>query len=409
MDMQRYLNNSNKTITKLKMTGKRETDVLKLVKALAKGANPTDVTFKMIETYISYKLNSKIKLLILDEEESIEKEDHWEVSAPDNFTKRDEFEFIIHNDNSKGTYKDISSYRYWISSGIGLVETNYKVVIGFSRLLESVEDAGWNDDEKQQLAYILFGYSAPITRVDDVIENYVNYQVAETFKVEAYHKLIKLYEDSFYQVNFELTAENLSKATANEDKKNVNKSTKLAMKNSELNNQFSKVEFDNEVDLDKEKQFETKVIKTMAKYGFAKVCDSKPELRLRKIKNHNASGLYFPDTNTITLEFRGENAGKAFVHEYGHYIDYQKQEKALSMMSEFNGILRKYQSVVDELDLQKKDYYKAPTEVFARAFEFYMSNKGVDKELVGNVDEKEYTPFQGMESEISQYFESVIA
>ncbi len=74
---------------------------------------------------------------------------------------------------------------------------------------------------------------------------------------------------------------------------------------------------------------------------------------------------------------------QSFVHEYGHALDYATGSGLLSMRDDFKPIVARYR---ENLSLNgkgtyvanKAEYYTAPTEVFARAFELYVSEAGLN-------------------------------
>lgn len=185
--------------------------------------------------------------------------------------------------------------------------------------------------------------------------------------------------------SYERDVNQLSHAKAFQTKKNINKATQQIMDQSVLNYHFKKLELDNSVDLNLFKRFEREshnLMKAMSKIEGAE----KPALRLRKIKNHHATGLYYmnPLINTIVVDFR-DGATSSFSHEYGHYLDYhliKNDEKKLipptySLSDEFEPILKQYRQNFSKLaagtPLEKKaDYYGTPTEVFARGYELWM-------------------------------------
>ena len=156
-----------------------------------------------------------------------------------------------------------------------------------------------------------------------------------------------------------------------------------------------------------------------------------PILRLRKLGNHKAAGLYVPSLNTIVVDFRnpseihGNHAEKeasfsSFIHEYGHYLDYNLVNSdgmttSLSLEPEFRPIIEKYVEQLKENGIYSQshgktaNYYAVPTEVFARAFEVYAYEKGLRSPLMKSEDygtEPQYVSFTPeIREEITKYFD----
>lgn len=189
-------------------------------------------------------------------------------------------------------------------------------------------------------------------------------------------------------------------ARAWEQKKQINKETQAMMDQTQLKKYFSSVELDNDVDLELYKQLSPEMMNLLE---LLPAGDDKPILRLRKLGNYKAQGMYVPSKNTLVVDFRrpgeiyqgmAKDAGSAgytsFIHEYGHYLDRHLKpgEKPLSLQPEFRKILQAYQRNVDEKFqdtplAKKKSYFTTPTEVFARAFELYTNQAGLQSNLIG--------------------------
>ena len=233
----------------------------------------------------------------------------------------------------------------------------------------------------------------------DVLESYLN----DTYDLVLQHENLR-------------SANNATRARAWETKKHINKATQAVMTETELLKNFSYVELDNQVDLNKFKKFEAAAVKLMKALPLR---DPKPALRLRKLGNIKtagmpAAGLYVPGVNTIAVDFR-DNSVESFVHEYGHFLDYNdKTGQILSMTPEFKEIVHAYRerlSAQTELkgQAQKQSYYGTPTEVWARGFEVYLSNLGLQTPLLKTPEvystEPQYLPYQTPElTEKIQYY-----
>lgn len=194
-------------------------------------------------------------------------------------------------------------------------------------------------------------------------------------------------------------------ARAFEPKKNVNERTQKAMTESPLNVFFKEVEFDNEVDLNKVKKFEKEAMLFLHMYGDN---INKPTLRLRKLGKHSSAnkivkGLYYPSNNNLIIDYR-KGRIDSFVHEYGHYLDHNKGDEDLSLSPEFADVLSEYRS---KLKL-KKDYYMIPTEVFARAYQFWISEKNINSDINDfDANRKEFEPFVEMKEKVNAYFDKI--
>lgn len=184
-----------------------------------------------------------------------------------------------------------------------------------------------------------------------------------------------------------------SVATAYMDKKNPDKIRQDLMKNTKLNKIFRKVEIDNDVDPAEFANFEQ---------AYAEVADKlppipgdkKPEIRIRKLGKHRATGIFFPHKNTICIDVRDSSA---FIHEYGHYVDLIVKDNQ-SLNEDFRQITKDYSkklTVPEGLAGRKREYYTTPTEVHSRMFEVYAHERlGIDNRLVnpGRFNDFDYEP-----------------
>lgn len=207
--------------------------------------------------------------------------------------------------------------------------------------------------------------------------------------------------DMIRQQNYELEIDKMTRASAWQTKKNINDETKSLMENTSLKDFFHYIELDNDVDLELYKDFEQEM---QLIYPLLPKSNQAADLRLRKLGNYRALGLFHPATNNIALDFRsGKDRGKdknnpyapnepgiaSFIHEYGHFLDYNMnpEKSNLSMQDDFCPILHHYQQNLNKLEnsdyvKDKSDYYGTPTEVFARAFELYSSHLGLQSSFL---------------------------
>ncbi|MFR0597325.1 hypothetical protein ACLUWZ_09215 [Limosilactobacillus mucosae] len=236
------------------------------------------------------------------------------------------------------------------------------------------------------------------------------------------YQLLKYIEDYLQQTysivklqKYEREVDHQSRTPVFLEKKNINETTRQIMKSTKLNSFFSSVELDNDVDLNLFNSFESEAMRLME---LLPKPDHKAVLRLRKLGNFRASGLFVPFTNTLIVDFRtpdqiysavkndlsfhrvGKAGYSSFVHEYGHYLDYNLDQNihALSMSKQFSSIVRSYRNEVmnhaDDFPKSGKysiDYFCTPTEVFARSFEIFVKYIGLRSNLIGVKDEYDFS------------------
>lgn len=242
------------------------------------------------------------------------------------------------------------------------------------------------------------------------------------------------YISSVYEVvvqhEYEKNLESQFRADPSTTKANINEETQKVMDNTELKEYFKFVELDNDVDLKLFGDFEREMHRVQE--VLPKINDTKPDLRLRKLGNYKAAGLYFPFNKTIALDFRSDSTEnrdeykpsepgiRSFIHEYGHYLDYNLVNSdgmttSLSLEQEFRPIIEKYVEQLKENGIYSQshgktaNYYAVPTEVFACAFEVYAYEKGLRSPLMKSEDygtEPQYVSFTPeIREEITKYFD----
>lgn len=216
-----------------------------------------------------------------------------------------------------------------------------------------------------------------------------------------------------------------SHATFFQTKKNIDKTTQTEMDRltSVLSKHFEKVEIDNDVDLKELKKFIPELEQTVSALPHTRN-GIKPILRFRKLKNHKALGMFTPINNTLAVDFRYDKDTKetglqSFVHEYGHFLDYNYNGRGnlpLSINKNFSDSLQSTQAEIDSsstaITPKGSTYLKTPSEVFARAFETYASNLGLnnsvikDKEIYNNQLDIKYSTFTpDIKKKIFSYFD----
>lgn len=201
-------------------------------------------------------------------------------------------------------------------------------------------------------------------------------------------------------------------ARAFQTKKNLTQKVQKAMATSPfLSLGFREVEYDVDVDL-------TEIPKLALTWQgirpFLPVSKEEAVLRFRKLGNHKASGLYFSRFTCIAVDLRSIDS---FVHEYGHHLDYTIADEMLSQQPDFAPLLKAYMKELyaDEYVSPKdKNYFMASTEVFARAFELWVSKYKISNyQLVKSIEEyerqREYLPLLERLDFIKDYFDKLLA
>ena len=236
------------------------------------------------------------------------------------------------------------------------------------------------------------------------------YQFIKTVIIEHYHN------DQNVQLMNKYTKESAAQyARAFETKKNIPIKTLNAMETSRFLKDFSFVEYDESIDINKMARLEQEWEK-FAAYLPKPLNGHKAALRFRFLGRHKARGIFFPGIDTIALDPREMSDGSlgvtSFVHEFGHFLDFNHTfERPLSLENKFSTILDYYQEKIERCidDSSRLKYFKTPTEVFARSFEVYFAqfdnviSSFNDRELPG----LEYEPLKEMLPDINAYFNQI--
>lgn len=314
-----------------------------------------------------------------------------------------------------------------------------KSLMGLSELMVSIQYEAKNKSLEFQktlqafLAYLLPAQKTNFSKLWGMINQYLS--LKEEVKKQAYQKeLGKLfkYPDqlqaivnflvAYFQQNYNLQIRNtgLRQTRISEKRKKVKQTTLTLMQNSKLNPYFRDVEFDDAVTKKQLKIFEKEIVKIFSQLPKAK---SMPALKLRKLGRFHAQGLYLSNENIIALDFRkrprtlSKSPFSSFIHEYGHYLDYQFQpNEVLSNQVEFQKIRQK---VICNLGLSsqsyvntKKQYYLKSTELFARLFELYLFEQGVHSKILDNskaFELDEYEMLKPVMKDAKIYFDHYLA
>lgn len=196
-------------------------------------------------------------------------------------------------------------------------------------------------------------------------------------------------------------------AKAFETKKHINKEILDVMHNSKLNAYFSYLELDNSVDLGRFRILEQSILENISNSGYNEN-NKKPELRFRKLGKHHASGMYFPHVNCICVDPRTTTS---FLHEFGHYIDYNFSDNGqISMSQEFLSICLEYRNILRAKKIVKRnfDYLSTPTEIFARCYEMYLvRNNIVDGDILNKSSYREEDGYINLSDEATKYLDNL--
>lgn len=351
------------------------------------------------------------------------------VKTIDFFIKKREFVSCrtIEMSDLKGEFAKLAERNYPSAKVFELVDTKGKSAFAFLSDEERCASRFFIDVPNVSFFSLKEEYTVGTKMIDDLVhENSKEKQSSEPFSqiavygftakwiarfqsTDAWEKIIESLKrlDGFVLQNnmYYDYAHDSDVARAFEPKKNVNESTQKAMTESPLNVFFKEVEFDNDVDLKKVKKFEQEAMLFLHMYGDN---ITKPTLRLRKLGKHSSrnkivKGLYYPANNNLIIDYR-KGRIDSFVHEYGHYLDHNKGDEDLSLSPEFADVLSEYRS---KLKL-KKDYYMIPTEVFARAYQFWISEKNINSDINDfDASKAEYEPFIEMKEKVNAYFDKI--
>lgn len=195
-----------------------------------------------------------------------------------------------------------------------------------------------------------------------------------------------------------------SSATVFEQKKNIPQSHLDAADNSRFRKDFRHVEVDEDVDLSTFRQVDeewSRLSSIMPK------ADSPASLRFRKTGRHKAAGIYHSAHKNIAVDPRTPHS---MVHEYIHHCDFNTGETPQSTREDFRGILRSAQrNIGSEPELAaKSEYYRTPTEVFARSGEIAAHWMGIESSLAQSKDiyenSAEYRVFHDNKQAIIDYW-----
>lgn len=196
-------------------------------------------------------------------------------------------------------------------------------------------------------------------------------------------------------------------ATVWVDKRNRDPAHVAASEHNPFKRAFAYMEVDDDVDL-------TRFAALGAEYDrYRRLLPAsrvKPDLRFRYAGRHHASGLYAPDIRTMVVDPRTPSS---FTHELFHHLDATTGAHDVSLDPAFTPILDHYRATVDRTRMggTDPDRWLAPTEVFARAAETWMSRHGGDgSSLLDSRDTYDsawdYAPFNDIREDVDRFFDA---
>lgn len=207
-------------------------------------------------------------------------------------------------------------------------------------------------------------------------------------------------------------------------KKNINKSTLEVMKNNKFLSKYGYVEIDNDVNLQKFHQLE-KEFEALTKKIYVPECKNH-SFRIKKLGKHRAAGLYYPEPIRATIF--DLDYPDSYIHELGHQIDHVLgKEVMLSETIRFKRVAELYEKEVNKTVNALPDdnafktvwngntkynssYYLQPTEIFARSFELYLWNEGIETSfLKKDYDEPVYPKSEKFLSVAKNYFDELFS
>lgn len=382
----------------------------------------------------------------------------------------DPYNTSIKNIQSLYNWKHVSTDNKLTFNGLGFFNANY--LIGKYKLFKGIVKSGdfkykYSNDLKNALYKLVSKLLNPeyrkkryqfLFKVDDVLISVFEGTSKDYYK-KSYDNSIYIYDnqkhiyevleaEGIYQAYIENVAKQVIKdyildtynvvlqesymssqlgkshARFFETKKNISEEKLTAMKHfsNEWSEWLNDVEIDNDVDLGKLKSLSPELISVL-KMLPKSTSGAKPILRFRKLQNHNALGMFTFYNNTIAIDFRKieglTNSGlESFVHEYGHFLDFntRSDNKLLSLSSQFKPILLASQNALrnqHQATGNKLTYLLTPTEIFARAFEYYIALSGYQGSLIKTLDvyqdpkDNRFACFAKNKVDIFTYFDSL--
>lgn len=189
---------------------------------------------------------------------------------------------------------------------------------------------------------------------------YVSFVTTQKFQNEATKKYAKAFETKSY---------------IKQETQNV-MGTTMFLKN------FTYVELDNEVDLDKFNEVNAYYAEFSERFAhLLPTHNDNTVLRIRKLGNYRAAGIYFEMLQTVAIDLRHMDS---FVHEIGHFNDARAGRISLTpefiadVVVPFTREFSEHYKIHKHISISMYNYYVTASEVFARAFELYFKYSVLD-------------------------------
>lgn len=358
------------------------------------------------------------------------------------FEKMRVYPFVANDNNDDGYVivyngdKIRRKYGYLAQHYTGNYGSTHYIIVSWQRLkvLDYLLQATNNEKMRALLRIVFLSYFH--NKVESNVF-YLKWYIDEVFKKEVatlgkdktyqamqqlFNKWIASFDSISLMINYQNVIAKQIRALPNMTKKNINQETAKMMHTTSLKDYFSYIELDNQVDLEKYEIFERDLHQFMPN-NMPALHHYVPQLRLRRIANYRALGMYYGINHTIVLDFRGydRNGVRSFVHEYGHALDYDASDDATSMnnysmQDDFLSIVCGYRQYIRTngkgLTSRKLKYYSTATEIFARSFEIYQK---FVKKIDAFVEEKsiyqnrlEYKYLYEHIDEVQAYFDKLL-
>lgn len=230
---------------------------------------------------------------------------------------------------------------------------------------------------------------------------------------ERYHEAITglLRDESNSEMNkaFLKRSQAAHSATVYEDKKNRDPKHDEAGKKSKFQQDFGRIEVDDSVDLEKFDDLSKEYAGYRRMLPAAAVV---PDLRFRYTGRHKATGLYTTDGHGLHNVAVDPRYPSSMTHELFHHFDFTSEKgRQISMDPDFAKIVEHYQSTIDlkAMGRANPDNYLAPTEVFARAGELWMSERAGSSSFLDSKEDYasrfDFKPLLDMKDEVMAFMD----
>lgn len=224
-----------------------------------------------------------------------------------------------------------------------------------------------------------------------------NFELTKTF-ISRFVSYAKDF-NNYSEITNKLVESQAERATTWQDLKYHSQKSLDASAISSFANYFKSVEVDPDIDLHIFEKL-SQQFKFIQHFLLAEHRD-KISLRFRKLGNYKALGLYFHLENepTIAIDINNHASSQvgqsALFHEFAHFVDYALGEQLdgsqlpysmshefAPFLDDFDKLIKAHPEVVASMSKgngrKSLEYFKKPTEVFARGFETYLNWCGFD-------------------------------